>query len=316
MKRSMALASLALLTLLIAACTSGGNQGRTSSEPPIYGHQGRLFGAYVSPHEFTQEGRIQALLEFEDLLGQELDVVNNFYSWELPFPREFDDFVLNRGSTLMLSWAGTSPKSILSGHHDSLIRDRARSLAARPGRIMLRWRWEMNRPNLQQEIGSSHDYVAAWKHIRALFRDEGAENIEWLWCPSANNFLGTRGAEFFPGEEQVDWLCADAYTGTPEEPLETVLAPFLHWAANHKLPIIIGEFGTHEGAPGARSQWLADVRKYLATQPQVRGIVYFESANAPTGRYDLSDEPSALAAFRSWVSAESDRADRPSHPQR
>lgn len=299
------LKSLIITACLITSACSAADTGNGSGPPTTTGvSDQRLFGAYVSPQEFTQEGRIRALVDFEELLGKRLDVVQNFYKWDAAFPRPFDHFVIDRGSLLLVSWAGTDPETILSGRHDPMIRERARALRALNKRILLRWRWEMNRPNLQAEIGSPSKYVAAWKHIRSIFRAEGASLVEWVWCPSANNFVETRGAEYFPGDDQVDWLCADAYTATPDEPLSSVLEPFINWAAKHNQPIIIGEFGTHPGAESARAHWLNDARAYLDTRERVRGIVYFESANAPNGRYDLTGEPSALAAYRAWVRGE------------
>jgi len=37
-------------------------------------------------------------------------------------------------------------------------------------------------------------------------------------------------ARRYPGNDQVDLLCADAYTPYSDEPLEDVLAPFVRWA--------------------------------------------------------------------------------------
>lgn len=263
---------------------------------------GALFGAYVSPSQATDPGRIAALETYEQALGRHLDVIQGYHKWEAPFPTSFDRYVSRRGDVLLLSWAATTPTEISSGRYDSLIRTRAKALDHLGTPILLRWRWEMNRPNIQAEIGSPAAYVTAWKHVRAIFDEVGADNVDWVWCPLANGFKETNAPAYYPGNDQVDWLCADAYTPYPDEPLKEILAPFLSWAHDQApdLPVIIGEFGTRQGEPGARARWLDDAMAYFRQDEQIKGIVYYESANAPAGRYDLSEEPSAMESMRKW----------------
>lgn len=261
-----------------------------------------MFGAYVSPSQATDPGRIAALETFEQKLGRQLEVVQGYHKWEAPFPTPFDRYVALRGDALLLSWAGTTTSAILTGRFDPMIRERAQALKELGTPILLRWRWEMNRPNIQDEIGSPAAYVAAWKHVRAIFEDVAADNVSWVWCPLANGFEETDAESYYPGNDQVDWLCADAYTRDPTEPLQPVLEPFLAWAYAQApdVPVMIGEFGTRQGEPGARAAWLDDAMAYFRRLDQVKAVVYYESANAPAGRYDVSEEPSALSSLRKW----------------
>lgn len=262
------------------------------------GAHGALFGAYVSPDVATDDGRVAAITRFEGALHRRLAVIQTYHKWTAPFPTPIDRYIVDRGSVLLLSWAGAPPAEVLDGRYDDMIRERATSLKALKGPILLRWRWEMNRPNLRGEIPSPSQYVAAWKHVRSVFDEVGADNVDWVWCPLANGFEATDGPSYYPGDDQVDWLCADAYTHDPTTALSTVLDPFLAWAKGHDRPIIIGEFGTHQGGPGARAAWLEDAMRRFEADPQIKAVAYYESANAPAGRYDVSTEPTALEAMR------------------
>ena len=133
---------------------AGRLQLRGPAPPPEPESSGALFGAYVSPSEATEPGRISALKRFESALGRHLDVVQNYHEWETGFPTDFDRFVAARGDVLLLSWAATRPSEISAGRYDAMIRDRAMALKRLGSPILLRWRWEMNRPNIQDEIGS------------------------------------------------------------------------------------------------------------------------------------------------------------------
>ena len=142
------------------------------------------------------------------------------------------------------------------------------------------------------------DYVKAWKHPRDL-RRRGATTSTGCGArsPTASR---TDGPAYYPGDDQVDWLCADAYTHSPATPLRTVLEPFLDWAKDHDRPIIIGEFGTHQGLPGERAAWLDEAFRDLKASSQVKAVVYYESANAPAGRYDIAGEADTLQVMRTW----------------
>ena len=256
-------------------------------------------GAFVASNGAGPARQTAALRAAEHRLGRRLDIVQSFHAWTDPFPSAFDRYVVDRGSTLLLSWAGTDTARILAGADDAMIADRAAALAALHRPVLLRWRWEMNRPNLAGEVGPPERYVAAWRHLRSMFAAAGADNVSWVWCPLARDFANT-GPAYFPGDDQVDWLCTDAYTLDPREALAPQLAPVLAWARAHPQPVMIGEFGTTRGAPGRRARWLRDVADYVRGHPDIRAALYFD-ADAPAGRFSLDDEEGAWQAFADWL---------------
>ena len=129
----------------------------------------------------------------------------------------------------------------------------------------------MDRPGLRDSIGGPANYIAAWKHIRAIFAEVGVHNAAWVWCPTAIGFQLGRAAAYYPGDDQVDWTCVDAYPGKEFIPMSTLLAPFLKWAANHPKPIMIGEYGVpRNGSPQRRAQWLTGGSRHLPSQPADR----------------------------------------------
>jgi hypothetical protein len=226
--------------------------------------------------------------------------VHSYHPWAAPFPSEFDSHVVKTGHVLLLSWAGTRTSEITSGRYDHMIRARAHAVRALPGRVLLRWRWEMNRPNLADEVGSPEEYVQAWRHLRQVFDEERVTNAEWVWCPLARDFRNTGAARYYPGDDEVDWLCADAYPPSPEVSLAAVLRPFFSWAEQRHKPIALAEFGIEAGAPGARARWLTNAERTVREHTAVKAALYYESDNAPAGFFGLSTEPSAVSAFANW----------------
>jgi hypothetical protein len=273
------------------------------AQAPTPPKQGAYLGAWVGPDVFTQANEINAVDSLQAEIGHKLSIVHTYLKWQAPFPTPSDDAFLSQGSTLLVSWAGTDTKTIISGAADSWIRTRARQIKALSRPVFLEWRWEMDRPNLASQMHSGADYVAAWDHIRAIFAAEGVRNAAWVWCPTANGFSDGQAAAFYPGNNEVDWICADAYPayGSTATFASTVTA-FLGWASHYDKPVMIGEFGVpvSDGA-SQRAQWLRAAQQAVVADRQIKALLYFDANPAgqgPQGSYSLAGDAAALSAFR------------------
>jgi hypothetical protein len=264
---------------------------------------GAWVGAWVKPDVPTQAGRVKAVSDFESVIGRPLDIVHVYHSTE-DFPAAADLGFVQQGKTLMISWSGDDSRIITSGRDDALIRERALGVKALGVPILLRWRWEMNRPNLQASVWSPADFVAAWKHVRAIFTAVGATNAAWVWCPIATDFDATDAAAYYPGDDQVEWICADVYPGPDYDSFSDVAEEFMAWASAHDRPIIIGEYGAEAGAPGQQALWIAGAAAYAKAHPQIKAMVYFEARRTENGNdrdYTVAGTTGPLQAFRSMA---------------
>jgi hypothetical protein len=284
-----------------------------SAGPPSAGPatpaQGVYFGAWVSPTVYaptvyTQRARILAVDALQRQIGRRLDIVHIYLTQNAQFPTSSDLAFVNQGSTLLVSWALNDSRAIAAGQYDGLIKQRAQEIKEIGKPVFLEWRWEMNRPNLQAEVGSPADYIAAWKHIRDVFAGQHVTNVAWVWCPTAKGFTdGTAGA-YYPGDSEVDWICADVYP--PAGPLNSfsdLARPFLNWAAQHAKPVMIGEYGVWlDYSPQERAQWLRDAARTVAADRQIKALVYFDGpGQEPQSSTVLSGV--ALQAFRGIADA-------------
>jgi len=263
---------------------------------------GAWVGAWVRPALPTVQGRLAAVADFEHQLGRPLDVSHVYHQWDDDFPAEDDRALAAAGHTVLLSWAGTDTRQIQAGLYDDVIRARARDLRAWGVPVLLEWRWEMDRPNLQAEVWSPADYVAAWQHLRAVFRQEQVDNVGWVWCPLATGFVDGRAPAFYPGDAEVDWLCADTYPGRTLQPFATAVGPFLDWAAGHPQPVLIGEFGMKKTlGERERQRWLVETGEFVMTRPQIKGLVYFDAdrSDSTSDPFDTSlrQAPGSMAAL-------------------
>lgn len=281
---------------------------RSSLKPPTTGpavpREGAYVGAWVEPRPYSQVGRIQSFQKFEQRIGRRMDIVHLYRRWSDPFPTVSDRQFASR-AILQLSWAGVDTREIIAGRQDDVIRERARGIRQLGTPILLRWRWEMDRPNLNSVVHSPSDFIAAWRHIRRVFAEEKVSNVAWVWCPTAEGFATGRAPAYYPGDKQVDWVCADVYPEQPwvnrgYQPFAALAAPFLGWAANRPKPIVIGEFAVPETYGKRRGEWLGAMQREVRANPQIKALVYFEASAADDPAYyhwRIEDDPSAAKGF-------------------
>ena len=218
----------------------------------------------------------------------------------------------------MISWNGRGALAadIAAGRYDPMIAERAANIAALNRPVLIRWFWEMDGKKKSQWAQSPADYAAAFRHIRREFENEGAHNVQWVWCPNASAFTDGRAQEFYPGPEHVDWICADGYNWAPGrvgdswESFTDIFSGFYDWASQQGKPLMIGEFGVQERDPGEKAAWVRDAAQAIKTTfPGIRAVVYFDAHVDHDWRMRTS--PEAFEAFREMASGLAPEAEEP-----
>jgi hypothetical protein len=266
---------------------------------------GTLFGASTSPGNRSFEAEKEAVEALEAHLGRTLDINHNFYTWDEAFPTRAERWDLESGRLPLISWNGKDIQSseIAAGGQDRLIKERARSVKALGQTVLIRWFWEMDGNKKREWAGTPADYVAAWRRIVDIFRSEGATNVEWVWCPNASAFNDGEAQPFYPGDEYVDWVCADGYNWAPGRvgdewrSFRDIFSGFYAWASLKNKKIMVGEFGVQERSGDEKARWVEDAKTTIKTEfPRIKAVVYFNT----DGDYDwrMNTSASAYRAFK------------------
>lgn len=259
--------------------------------------QGVLVGASVQAS--AGPGGIAAVADFESAVGRRLDFVHSYLPFEKRWPTNLDQAVLQTSRRLLISWNGMDMTRVAAGSDDDTIRERARAMRDAHIPLWLMFRGEMDRPNLRASVPSPEAYLAAYRHTRDLFRQEGAGQVSWVWCPTSKGFDEGRAAAYYPGDDQVDWICSDVYPGGDRVPFADAAKAFLSFSREHARPVMIGEFGISEGT-GDRPAWLAGAAASVRANPQIKAIAYFNGNNdqkGPAAQLSLLGFPDAVQAF-------------------
>jgi len=234
--------------------------------------------------------------------------------------------VTERGATPMIVWEPWDPASgvdqpgyrldvIARGDFDAYINSWAYQLAAYGGRVYLRFAHEMNAPwypwSVTSNGNTTHDYVAAWRHIRSLFHAAGASNVRWVWSPDAGSHGAPPLAHFYPGDDHVDWVALDGYNWGDALPGATWRSfPEIFGEAYHALvgltskPVMIAEAASVEQG-GDKAAWITRSLERLTSDfPAVRAICWFNEIKDDLD-WAVDSSPTALAAFAAAAQAPS-----------
>ena len=277
----------------------------TVTAPPAQPAGGVLLGASISSEIRGLAAEKAAVDELEGAMGRSLDIHHNFYTFDEAFPTDVERSDLQAGRIPMISWNGrpVTTRAIANGRYDDLITQRARDTKALGQPVLVRWFWEMDGNKKEEFAGTPEQYIRAWQHIVGIFRQEGADNVRWVWCPNASAFNDGEAQQFYPGPEFVDWTCADGYNWAPGRAgdeyrsFQDIFSGFYLWAAQQNKPIMVGEFGVQERKAGEKAAWITATREVIKAEfPLMKAIVYFSANKDYDWRLTTSD--SAIAAFR------------------
>lgn len=206
--------------------------------------------------------------------------------------------------------------AIASGDHDEHIRTWARDLGRWGREVVLRFAHEMNGDWYPWGAGvggnTPDHYVQAWRHVRAVFDANGADNVRWCWAPNVPDGLTTETtgtlSDYFPGTAAVDLLGLDGYNWGPGGPTGWIDAPALFRAGIQELrsmgtdlPILITETASAEAPDddAAKAAWITELFTYTQDQGDVRAIIWFHLDKELDWRIDSS--PRSHAAYRNAV---------------
>jgi mannan endo-1,4-beta-mannosidase len=207
----------------------------------------------------------------------------------------------NAAPFIQMEPVGINLAAIVAGTYDTYLETFATSVAsygARTGQgVIIGFGHEMN--GHWYPWGYRHTspkvFVAAWRHIVTVFRQQGADDVTWLW--TANIIDKHAGipdpAPWWPGGSYVTWVGIDGYYLKPSWRFASLFGPTIKSIRSLTLdPILIAETGATvaDGQSAKIADLFAGVHAY-----GLLGFVWFDGRG--TRDWRLSN-PSSFAALR------------------
>jgi hypothetical protein len=285
--------------------------------------EGMLAGAYdgLFPHSFS------GLVALEESLDALFPVLAFYQAWgdrsEHAFPRYMMETIDRLGSVPMVTWEpwvtefdaalhpGVGPAegreyrslaAVAAGAYDFHLEAWAAGAAAFGRPFFLRFGHEMNDPYRYpwgpQHGNTAEDYIAAWRHVREVFRRSGAGQVLWVWSPH----MAAPWFEFYyPGGEWVDWVgvtvlnYGDAAPWSRWWTFDQILRTAYPKLRDLGKPVMLAEFATI-GPDDRAAEWYGEAFSDLGTTyPEVRMVVLFNQARDAT----LTSRPLDWSVLRS-----------------
>ena len=277
--------------------------------------------------------KIQAIQALEGVIGRPLAVVRTYDRWNTAFPDATDTWLKSTGHTMFLS--------IKTRRADGTYLKWSAIAAAEPGSAlyqdMVRWADAIKAYAVPVYVSFNHEPETSVSHPSGYRRGirpglapvrRGLPGARRDQCPvrlgrgdpqllGVPDELQVRPA-VLPGDGWVDVLAIDAYNtycpkknGTFTDPwrtLETILAPFMAFAATHPtLELVVAEFGSAEdpAQPGRKAQWI-DQARLLFQKPayeRFRVVSYWNQVNGnnPPCDFRVTTGVPARDAFRAMA---------------
>jgi hypothetical protein len=286
---------VAKVALASVAAPSG---GAANPLPPTPGQV--MLGEYV---DLSGRGESQSLTLRRQELGRNPRILHRFYQWTDDLPRHPQQ--LPAGSTLLLSWAGTTYGSILNGSQDRLIARAADAMATYHDPLFIRWAWEMNGDwYLWGGARNGNDpagFIAAWRHIHDIFVAHHATNVAWVWGPNWNSEPAVPWndlAQYYPGDDYVDWVGVSGYM-VEGESCDDLLGEVYTKFSTRK-PIMIAETGALERDPATKAARIDELRTWIIRHHSIAALVWFDTdTDHGSGKnWRVDSSPATLDTYR------------------
>ncbi|GAA4888451.1 glycoside hydrolase family 26 protein [Actinomycetospora straminea] len=239
------------------------------------------------------------------------------WSGEPAFDAARADAARRCGALPLVTWepwtAGRGPDQpeyalarIAAGDHDDRVTAVAEQVRDWGGHLALRFLHELDAPHYPWGAGvngNTPDHaVAAWRHVRRLFRAVGAHDVTWIWCVNAPGSVPYR--PLYPGDEWVDWVAVDGYNGGSampwggwRSPDDVFLPALTDLRRTSGRPLVIAEVACAEQG-GDKARWIHRLFE-LAVEHDVRALVWFDHDKETDWR--VASSPAAFEAVRREV---------------
>jgi hypothetical protein len=264
--------------------------------------------SYFGVYEDDAPPAYQPIASFAATVGRQPNLGAYFSGWAQPFATSWADLLQAHGVTPFVQIDPTyaSVSAIAAGDYDSYLTSYADSVRAFGHAVVIGFGHEMNAPWYSWGFGHvpAPTFVAAWRHIVTLFRDQGADNVTWLW--TINQDRGNTGPveSWWPGAQYVSWVGIDGYYFRPSDTFTTVFGQTIDQVRTFtSKPILLSEtaVGPQAGQFVKIGDLFAGMRSYGTL-----GLVWFDK-DQNQGIYHqdwrIEGNDPAVAAFRLGMSA-------------
>jgi mannan endo-1,4-beta-mannosidase len=291
----IAAAVLAVAGLRVSGVFSHVSAASASSQPQV-----RYLGVYEPGAPDSYSG----VEQFAHAVGRQPNLVSYYSGWGEKFQKSFAETAASHGATTIVQIDPTSISlaKIAAGKYDSYLIPFADNVAAFKHSVVISFGHEMN--GFWETWGYTRvpapTFVAAWRHIVDVFRQQGAHNVTWLWQVNSSSSQTGPVRDWWPGSKYVNWVGVSGYYYVPSNTFSNVFTPVITSIRDFTQdPLLIAE--TAVGPQAGQVRGIKDLFAGIRTQDYL-GLVWFDQ-HSYGGLYKgenwrLEGNTAALTTFR------------------
>ncbi len=301
---------LLLLLAVVVACVSLASTGRHLTFrydiPPAHAHLRASSASYLGVFEQGVPPDYEPVADFAQAVGKQPNMVGYYSGWVQPFPSSFAQKLYRHH---MIMYVQIDPayahlSDIAAGIDDQYLEAYADSVRSFGHAVVIGFGHEMNAPwySWGYHRTSAKTFVAAWRHVVTLFRQQGADNVTWLWTVNQDTPLTGPVASWWPGSGYVNWVGIDGYYLHSSDNFNSVFGRTIRQVQKFtRKPVLLSEVAV---APQANpSAEIPDLFRGMAKNKTL-GLVWFDM-NQDKGvlseNWHIEDNTPAEEAFNLYA---------------
>jgi mannan endo-1,4-beta-mannosidase len=243
---------------------------------------------------------------FARAVGRSPNLVTYYSFWYEPFQTTFAETAAAHGATTIVQMMpNVSLAKIASGGYDSYLKFYASQVADFKKKVVISFGHEMNGYwySWGYHNTPAPTFVAAWKRVVDVFRQQGANNVIWLWQVNSLNAQTGPPQDWWPGANYVTWVGVSGYYYLPGDNFDNVFNPVVFAIRQFTQdPLLIAE--TAVGPQAGQQRGIADLFAGIRID-HFLGLVWFDQ-HSTGGLYKGEDwriegDQTAIKAFRAGL---------------
>ncbi len=265
------------ILVITAGFLSAGCGVADGIQPELSGNKEDLFEGVFAPveyHHSEMDVTAESIGSYRQATGKDLDFAIFSHEWSMnrDFPATQADMIHKNGMVPYIRLMFRSSNRhyqpepvftlsrIIQGAYDKEIREWAREAKGRVYPILAEFGTEVNgwwfswNGYWTGSVNGPERYTEAYRHIIDIFREEGADNVFWVYHVNWNSVPDEPWNDirsYYPGDEYIDLLAVSAYgaltpdsqTGKPFREMMDFAYPALV-NLSPETPILVTEMGT------------------------------------------------------------------------
>jgi mannan endo-1,4-beta-mannosidase len=277
--RSNMVVLAALLAAAVALSYAGARFIFLPSPPPsAHASLPQNPSSYLGVYETGSPPGYEPIADFAQAAGQQPNMIGYYSGWAEPFAASFAQRVLSHGviPCVQIDPTFASVDGIADGDYDGYLRQYADSVRDFGHAVVIGFGHEMNAPWYSWGYGHVQPptFVAAWRHVVTLFRDQGADNVTWLWTLNQDRPGTGPVALWWPGAQYVSWVGIDGYYFRPSDTFASVFGHTIHQVrAFTDKPILLSE--TAVGPDAGQFAKIGDLFDGIRRDKEL-GLIWFD----------------------------------------